>query len=96
MSFKEKSILFGISVASTFLAPSTYYWGRYEKPYDLSNKVKFAEESLITKRDKVMAREIVDLLEKKDIDKILAVAGRDHIKGISKNLSELVGLEKIE
>ncbi|MDD2890439.1 MAG: hypothetical protein PHE49_07350 [bacterium] len=47
-------------------------------------------------RDKVMAENIIALLEKNGVDSLLATAGNAHIPGILKHLSEKATLTKIE
>jgi hypothetical protein len=95
MSLKEKSNMFSAAVLSMFIAPLAYYNGKNEKTYDeFNDQIDFLSES--TKiRDKAMAEEIINILKKDEIDKLLASFGRAHLKGVISNLSKQVELQEI-
>lgn len=96
LSAWEKVTLLGESFFSVLTAPWAYYEAKNEIPY---NPHKFANypyrEHLIDRRDKIMAKGIVDLLKKDEIDKLLAGVGRAHLEGIIRNLSAQVRLQEV-
>ena len=97
MPGREKARLFGESVLSALAAPLAYYRAKNETPYDSSKHVSFTyRESLIDKRDKVMAKGIVDLLNKDEIDNLLAEVGIGHLEGVISNLSKQVKLQEVK
>ncbi|MCK4319319.1 hypothetical protein KAW38_01985 [Candidatus Micrarchaeota archaeon] len=98
LSFKEKMLLFSEFTLSLLISPFQYYNTIGEIPNENEYEYDFGElqEPVIDKRDRVMAKSIVELLERDEIDKLLAEIGSAHLKGVTENLSQEVELEKIQ
>jgi len=87
----------GWSIFGFLTAPMQYYMGRFEDPSDYTAGCSgpIGVESLITKRDPVMAESIVRLLESDDVDDLLATMGSCHLDGVIENLEKEIELQEI-
>ena len=95
MSWKEKAELAGMITGAAVMSPLMYYAGKNERPFDASELHDYRfKDSLVTKRDKDMALEIIKLLEEDEIDDLLVDVGRGHIEGIVSNLEKQVELRE--
>lgn len=97
MSVGEK-LGFGILMSIEFLvAPINYYASKNETSYNPRDYDDFVfRESMIDKRDSVMAQGLIKLLSKDNVDNLLATVGGAHVEGIVKNLLKNVELNEIK
>ena len=96
LSFKQKMVLLGEISIFLFTSPIEYYYAIGKAPVKEEYDMGELQEPMIDKRDKVMAKSIVELLEMEEIDKLLAEMGAAHLKGVTENLSQQVELEQIQ
>ncbi len=97
LSLGEKAELFGRSYLGMLWAPLSYYEGKNEEPYSVSKFADFRyRESLIDKRDEVMAGNLANLLRREGVDNLLAEVGGAHLEGVIKNLSDEVELREVK
>ncbi len=94
LSFGQKTMLLVAGIYSTLKGPLNYYESKKdsEKVEDLSKIKKDLDDlglsdSLLYKRDIVMAGNIVKLLKEDTIDKLVASVGKAHIEEILRSLA---------
>lgn len=97
LSLREKASILVWSVSGFLTAPVDYYVGRFEDPSDYTAGCSglIGEESLITKRDPVMAESIVRLLERADVNDLLVTMGSCHLDGVIEKLEKDIDLQQV-
>ncbi len=97
LSFSERCQFLGDIIASAFVAPIGYFRGKYEAPLDASAVANYRfKNSLITKRDSVMAENIIKLLSEDEIDSLSANIGLAHLDGVINNLHKLADIVEVK
>lgn len=101
MSPVDKLQFFGKALLGALLFPLCYYKGKQELKYGpetLRNPLEGSrlKKPLVDDRDEVMANSLVELLERNDIDDLLANTGGAHLNGVIRNLSMQVQLREVE
>ena len=97
LSTVEKTRFLGWSIFGFLTAPGQYYTGRFEDPSDYTAGCSgpTGEKALITKRDPVMAKSIVRLLERDDVNDLLATMGSCHLDGVIEKLEKDIDLQQV-
>lgn len=105
LSFGQKSAFLAMAAYSLLTAPLTYWEGKIElghetkwidreKDTDAEIDYLAAYVANLHKRDKLMADNIAKLITKEDIDKLLCVMGKGHLKGVVKHLKSNLEMEE--